>query len=754
MRVFYILILTILLTPIPQFGQDQIGRDKWNFPFGTEHKASLSHCLIAQNAEGIVAMVGQLKQKGLYFVSIDPENGNEYNPSTLFKECKGMPTAILPYGNGFLVSAISRKNNGHAMLWQVNPTGDKWERINAKFFKRVQVIRDMSSDDNGNLYFTGQKDKRLCFFKLDRVFRRQGPEYIHNGSDESIGTAIDTDGEGNVYVAGHSINKRETRSLLLRFSEQGNFTWNSSEVRKHKVESIKLVLTDQDQIVLAGTTYSGELSREDIKLIVTDKRGKVLNHRTLEHPGDEELTSLTQSPDRHLMVGGASKAPMQSFPNTLLQLIDLQTLDTLDTQSAGLEWEDLTEDILRLNNDDLLVLNSYTTKNARNRKPNLSLYPHSPCEIKLHDDESIHFAMDPIYAHQYIENDLFTFSGTVVSKFPVDEHNIRVKNKGLATKSPGILIFDSLPPYHKDQYCYELSKEFELHGGTNQVTLNIKGTGLLDTLSVFHFPKRPKLHLLSIGIEADDLDYTTHDAKDFAALLKQQEGKLFQTVESTILIDPEETTGSNIRDKILDLKDRYQDNSQAASKIAVEDVLVIFVSSHGLAEEGRFYLRASDYRPGNRGTEVDFQADILDNLATIHCKKLIFIDACKSGKAKGEIDPEEQKLIDQIIEISNMAPGISIMTSCGPSQNSYEAELFENGLFTESIVEGLTNQSFLVDKNADKVISLQELFQYLQVAVPQLAFKMHHDETKMQTPFMPQSDLDESFPIFWLGKKF
>ena len=370
------------------------------------------------------------------------------------------------------------------------------------------------------------------------------------------------------------------------------------------------------------------------------------------------------------------------------------------------------------------------------------------------DGEYFYFNHGPIFAHEYIENSEFRFKGTIVSKFPLDQYEINIRNKGGGVKSSGTFFVDTVAT-HPGQYCYEFEKTIDLDAGNNIVRLMVEKEGQLlkDSVSVFHFPQRPNLHLLSIGIN-NDLEYADEDARDFAKLFVEQENKLFKNVYQTVLSTPNQTTAQNVINEVLYLKDRYE--LLRNPFITSDDVLIVFISSHGTMIDGSFTLLANGFREDNESTHLHFQKHIMDKLESIDCRKLVFLDACKSGGAQKSLDdPAKDELIDNILRIANTAPGISILSSCGEKQASFEDDSFKNGLFTEAIIQGLSAPSSLVNPNEDKVITLDELYRYLKVRVPQLAAQTYNNNPdKKQTPTMPTNELDELFPLFYLGKAF
>ena len=82
---------------------------------------------------------------------------------------------------------------------------------------------------------------------------------------------------------------------------------------------------------------------------------------------------------------------------------------------------------------------------------------------------------------------------------------------------------------------------------------------------------------------------------------------------------------------------RRLDYREAKRQIKAQDLLVVFVSSHGISsEDGRFHIAASDYdQPFLRETSIDFVSELTGYLDRLDCRKVFLIDACHSGEAAG-----------------------------------------------------------------------------------------------------------------------
>ncbi len=314
-------------------------------------------------------------------------------------------------------------------------------------------------------------------------------------------------------------------------------------------------------------------------------------------------------------------------------------------------------------------------------------------------------------------------------------------------------------------FIHHCRKILTLVEGENRAVMEVKIPGSSAPLSVplliEYKPGRRNLHLLAIGVPHSDLQFTQEDARDFAAAFESQQGKgkLFGKVFSTLLTAPEATTKLEIEQGMENLLRRSQSDSE--DRIGKDDFLVLLISSHGTTVGERFRLLPSDYKSENPlATTVDFKNIILEYLDQIECKKLLFIDACHSG-AIGKTSIEEnlrksKALEDALAAIANSPGGMSTLASCKGDQLSYEDPRWQNGAFTEALLDAFANRvfsdaegEFSADADENGFVALGELYEFVQRRVPHL-LKLKTDARTKQTPFMPCKELKETLPVFLL----
>lgn len=315
------------------------------------------------------------------------------------------------------------------------------------------------------------------------------------------------------------------------------------------------------------------------------------------------------------------------------------------------------------------------------------------------------------------------------------------------------------PKKEEDRVVRTYKNKVALQEGKNKIAIEVTlPNGKKERTQEFfvmYEPRRPNLHILSIGAEHQDLAYTGKDAQDFANAFSNQKGLFFENIFIKTLTGSDKTVGTEITGTIEELDYRFR-NATASDRIQENDVLMLFVSSHGKNSSDGFKLLASDYDVRReRSTTVDFQEDVVEILNQINCKKVVLLDACHSGAAdsKAVSDSEMSSALATLVAAH---PGMATMTSCGRNQLSYEDQEWQNGAFTEAILEAFSGKpvtdqfgvTFSADANGNKIITLNELYNYLLRRVPGMVRGTKVDPPTEQIPFMPKNNLDLDIPIF------
>lgn len=203
------------------------------------------------------------------------------------------------------------------------------------------------------------------------------------------------------------------------------------------------------------------------------------------------------------------------------------------------------------------------------------------------------------------------------------------------------------------------------------------------------FQIQPKLYVLAVGVaqyqhaDITKLGLPAKDAKDFAAALQAQKGKLYREVEVKLLTDAQATA-----DAVVDGLDWLQ------KQVTQHDVGMVFLAGHGLndATQGYTYLpvNADPDRLRRTGVPMD---EFRKTLAVLPGKAVFFLDTCHSGNVLGGSGKVSRALANDVTgvinELASAQNGVVVFSSSTGRQLSYEDAAWGNGAFTKALVEGL-----------------------------------------------------------------
>jgi hypothetical protein len=236
-------------------------------------------------------------------------------------------------------------------------------------------------------------------------------------------------------------------------------------------------------------------------------------------------------------------------------------------------------------------------------------------------------------------------------------------------------------------------------------------------LNVGYQPQKPNLHILSIGPSFPNLKYTTKDATDFADLFQGQT-KLYNQRNINVLKN-DKATASKIKTEMSRLKLQYK-----GSVVSSQDVVIIFISSHGIVldKDQQVRIKGADYDAVDKEATTVAFTEMIDRLDEIKCKKIVFIDACFSGVLDPKLlasksETSQLEVAKALKILTQKQNGWTIFSSSG-NEVSWEHPDWQNGAFTEAIIEGLKYGK--ADYDGNKIVTTTELYRYLNLRVPKL----------------------------------
>lgn len=200
---------------------------------------------------------------------------------------------------------------------------------------------------------------------------------------------------------------------------------------------------------------------------------------------------------------------------------------------------------------------------------------------------------------------------------------------------------------------------------------------------------KPKLYVLAVGVSkyknADyNLGLASKDARDFAAVLQKQKGRLYGDVVVKLLTD--ENAG---KDDVLDGLEWLK------SQVTSRDVGIMFLAGHGLNDNsGNYYFLPHNVNTAQLLRTGVAQNDIKITLNSLAGKAIFFVDTCHSGNALGSAKTRGVADTNGIVnDLSSAENGVVVFAASTGKQSSQEDPAWGNGAFTKAVVEGLSGKA-------------------------------------------------------------
>jgi WD40 repeat protein len=292
----------------------------------------------------------------------------------------------------------------------------------------------------------------------------------------------------------------------------------------------------------------------------------------------------------------------------------------------------------------------------------------------------------------------------------------------------------------------------KLRRGPTEVTLSCfneaGGRSEASELVFFADPTRPRsnLYALCVGmkkyggvqnLKLNDLNFPENDARALAEVFRQQRASaLFADSEVEQLLGPQATV-KTIRRHLEAFR----------KKVRPDDWLVLFLSGHGYGEPTDdaykpyvFYYICSDSDYKKPATMLGI-SDLKELAETIPCRKLIILDACRSGGL----------LSDPIHSFNKDGPRFLVFASCRPDQDSVEPDPakvgqvpklkklnLQHGVFTEGLLAALGHPSaFNPRKGRQRPVTALEMVDAIELKVREMLTLLGEGPTAQTPVFEP-----------------
>jgi hypothetical protein len=216
----------------------------------------------------------------------------------------------------------------------------------------------------------------------------------------------------------------------------------------------------------------------------------------------------------------------------------------------------------------------------------------------------------------------------------------------------------------------------------------------------------PRLYVLAIGIANYErpelrLAMAAKDARDIAAVLSRQQGRLYREVVSRIVVDQAASKAA-----ILDGLEWIQ------RQTTVRDVAVVFVAGHGINDvsTGHYHFLPYDADLSAIKRTTLSQQELQSSLRSIPGKVLFLLDSCHSGNllgawaARGVAD-----LSVFISELVRSEGGVVVFAASTGGQSAQESPAWGNGVFTKAVLEGLRGAAAFI-KGRPITVNMLDLY--------------------------------------------
>jgi len=219
------------------------------------------------------------------------------------------------------------------------------------------------------------------------------------------------------------------------------------------------------------------------------------------------------------------------------------------------------------------------------------------------------------------------------------------------------------------------------------------------------------------------LRYAVRDAEAVYQFLTTKGGYPKENVLLLTDTTPEKPTLQNIRRAFGDFLFRKPGRS---------DMVLIYYAGHGAPEidaagtesDGLSkYLIPRDADPDSLYSTALPMDEIQRIFARIASERVVMLlDTCYSGTVGGRTFTRQQtrsaNLSDQFLERLTRSRGRVVITASGPNEVALELPALGHGIFTYYLLEGL---SWKADRNGDGIVTVSELYEYVEDQVDRRA---------------------------------
>lgn len=546
---------------------------------------------------------------------------------------------------------------------------------------------------------------------------------------------LDNDNTQDIVAGGYSYgngnvvnNMDDFHAYVVALNCEGKLLWKR-EVGECFCEALpRIIDVDSDGIdeVIVATEDRSAGGENNMLLILSGEKGKVITSKKLENlitgMGTGFLKDggkiVISEADAYIRIFDESLREVKSYCHpahiTLVEVSDLNNDGSLEILAVAGDYK------LLIFNGELDVVGEFED-NRISQNSRVTIIP-SESKIFLEyscDKEGCMYTMLKVKEIKTIDKVLPTISFDIPSKDTViHERELIVKGKVYDNVGLDSIIVNGEMTKNIKEDTFHFEKNIQnLPLGNTSFYISAWDKSGNQSNKVLNIKREPYLPVdvwaVVVGISdysdsmIPDLKYAHKDAKAFYDFLEERKKVgVFKDIHAKCLIDSEAT--------LVDVRSAL---GKHTAKARLKDYVFIYFACHGFVDDiGTPYLMLSDSKINNIYATALPMSEI-DRLLYDRIKSektVVIIDACRAGNIGSEVRGVPD-LYTQLARSIERYKGKVFIAASRARQFSREEEGYKHGVFTYHLLNGLEGEA---DRDKDKIITLIELFDYLQEKVP------------------------------------
>jgi hypothetical protein len=287
----------------------------------------------------------------------------------------------------------------------------------------------------------------------------------------------------------------------------------------------------------------------------------------------------------------------------------------------------------------------------------------------------------------------------------------------------------------RDLKQVDFSENIRLREGKNEIVVvaqDSEGLVAQKTLSIQLIKKRGEVWAVVIGISRykgiPSLKYAANDAREFYRYLAEVNAVPKDHI--WLLLD-EEATLDNLKSTL---------GTQLRRQAGKDDMVIIYLAGHGATEKDATspdgdglekYILPYNANPKDLYASAMPMSEVARIFNRISSERLVFIsDTCYSGASGGRTVPvlgARANVSGAFLDRLSQGKGRVIITASDANEVSVEKDDLKHGVFTYYLLEALRGQG---DTDKDGVITVDEVYRYVSMKVPQATGQDQHPVKK------------------------